>query len=110
MASKTKGCSNTRSARSNGVGIGGGYLLLVQVLDEVGLALELPLDLLGHHLVEGALLGAINLRALHSLIRWLYIIIRRRSSRSKLGISRFSGIVRDFYLDRSRIDQKNGDG
>ena len=57
------------------------YLLLVQVLDEVGLALELPLELLGHHHVEGTLLGAVDLRALHSVIRCLIIIISRRSSR-----------------------------
>ena len=37
------------------------YLLLVQVLDEVRLALELPLNLLGHHHLEVALLGAVDL-------------------------------------------------
>ena len=86
------------------------YLLLVQVLDEVGLALELPLELLGHHHVEGALLGAVDLRALHSVIRWLNIINSRRSSKLKLVVSRLSGIVREFYLDRTRIDRKNGNG
>ena len=86
------------------------YLLLVQVLHEVGLALELPLELLGHHHGEGALLGAVDLRALHSVIRWLYIINSRRSSRLKLVVSQLSGIVREFYLDRTRIDRKNGDG
>ena len=86
------------------------YLLLVQVLYEVGLALELPLELLGHHHGEGALLGAVDLRALHSIIRWLYIIISRQSSRLKLVVSQLSGIVREFYLDRTRIDRKNGDG
>ena len=86
------------------------YLLLVQVLHEVGLALELPLELLGHHHGEGALLGAVDLRALHSVIRWLYIIISRQSSRLKLVIRQLSGIVREFHLDRTRIDQKNGDG
>ena len=86
------------------------YLLLVQVLHEVGLALELPLELLGHHHGEGALLGAVDLRALHSVIRWLYIIISRQSSRLKLVVSQLSGIVREFYLDRTRIDRKNGDG
>ena len=86
------------------------YLLLVQVLDEVGLALELPLELLGHHHGEGALLGAVDLGVLHSVIRWLNIIISLRSSRLKLVISSYSGNVRVVDLDRSRIGQKNGDG
>ena len=37
------------------------HLLLVQVLDEVRLALELPLNFLGHHHLEVALLGAVDL-------------------------------------------------
>ena len=37
------------------------HLLLVQVLDEVGLALELPLEFLGHHHLDGALLGTVDL-------------------------------------------------
>ena len=56
------------------------HLLLVQVLDEVGLALELPLEFLGHHHLDGALLGTVDLRLLHSVFRRLYIIISQRSS------------------------------
>ena len=36
------------------------YLLLIQVLNEVCLALELPLPFLGHHHLEGALLGTVD--------------------------------------------------
>ena len=51
-AGRTEGCSNIRSARSLVFKRNNEYLLLVQVLDKIGLALELPLDLLGHHRVK----------------------------------------------------------
>ena len=45
-----------------------GHLLLVEVLDEVGLRLQLPVELLGHYHREVPLLGVCDLLTLHSLI------------------------------------------
>ena len=52
--------------------------VLVQVLDEVGLRLELPRELLGLHEAEGALLALYDLVAFHSVNSWIIIILIRR--------------------------------
>ena len=49
--------------------------VLIHVLHEVGLAFQLPGDLLGLHLLDAALLAAVGLVAFHAVIRWRFIII-----------------------------------
>ena len=60
-----------------GIGV---LTVLVQVLDEVGLRLQLPLQLLGLHEAEGALLAFLDLVAFHCVMPEIFIILFRRGA------------------------------
>ena len=82
--------------------------MLVQVLDEVLLGLELPLQLLGLDVRERTLLALLYLRAVHILVFLRFIILLRLCNSIDTSTGLCSEYVRDFDFGNSNIDQKNG--
>ena len=84
--------------------------VLVEVLDEVGLRLQLPLQLLRLHEADGALLAFLDLVALHRVLIEKFIILFRRGVADHQYIGRPSGNVRDLNPNQRPREQKSCDG
>ena len=72
--------------------------MLVQVGDEVRLALQLPLQLLRVHEVGVALLAVRVLVFLHAVVRWQFLMIIGRRASIELPALQFSGSIRGIDL------------
>ena len=84
--------------------------VLVEVLDEVGLRLQLPLQLLPLHEADGALLAFLDLVALHCVLIEKFIILFHRGAAEHKNNSCCSGNVRDLNLNQRPNEQKSCDG
>ena len=84
--------------------------MLIHILVEVGLGLQLPLQLLRLHEADGALLAFLDLVALHLVLIEKFIILFRRGVADHQYIGRPSGNVRDLNLNQRPNEQKSCDG
>ena len=73
--------------------------MFVHIVDEVGLALQLPLQLLGVHEAECALLRVCDLLRFHSIEREINYTIRQRDQGQVEGIELISEIKRAFVIE-----------
>ena len=87
-----------------------GHLLLVHVLDEVGLALELPGDLLGVHRRQRPLLGLCGEGGFHFSLFRNYRKTRRRDLDAKFNFAETCQTVRNGVSFWAQFDQKCSDG
>ena len=81
--------------------------MLVEVLDEVGLRLQLPLQLLGLHEAERALLALHDLFALHVVMFSINLKLIRHHRLKDTGAQLECGIVRSVRFGNSSCGQKS---
>ena len=84
--------------------------MLVQVLQEVGLGLELPGELGSVDLSQGPFLGVLVGLLLHVTIVWSIKVIIRTGDARTLNDRPTSGTVRERYLYECYDDQKSNSG